>query len=102
VTVDQLHDLGTLLFAFSSFWMYIWFCQYWLIWYVNNPEETAYFVRRWQGGWPALFFLNLTLNWGIPFFVLLVRSAKRSPRVLGTVALLILIGRWLDLFLMIF
>jgi hypothetical protein len=31
VNEDQLHDLGTLLFAFSSFWMYTWFCQYLLI-----------------------------------------------------------------------
>lgn len=102
VTADQLHDLGTLLFAFSSFWMYIWFCQYWLIWYVNNPEETAYFVRRWEGAWPLLFLVNLLLNWGIPFCVLLFRSAKRNARTLGVVAAIILIGRWLDLFLMVF
>jgi hypothetical protein len=98
---DHLHDLGTLLFAFSSFWMYTWFCQYLLIWYVNNPGETAYFRRRWHGDWPALLFLDLVLNWGIPFLVLLFRSAKRNPLVLGTVALVVLAGRWLDLFLMI-
>jgi len=102
VTKSQLHDLGTLLFAFSSFWMYLWFCQYWLIWYVNIPEETAYFVRRSHGHWPVLSLLNLIFNWGIPFVVLLFRSAKRSPRILGIVALVILIGRWLDLTLMIF
>ena len=102
VTEDQLHDLGTLLFAFSSFWMYIWFCQYWLIWYVNNPEETAYFVRRTHGAWPVFSVLNLIFNWGIPFIVLLFRSAKRSPLILGIVAVVILIGRWLDLTVMIF
>jgi hypothetical protein len=99
---SHLHDLGTLLFAMSSFWMYTWFCQYLLIWYVNNPEETAYLRRRWQGGWPAWLFLDLALNWVIPFLVLLSRSAKRNPRVLGTVAVLVLAGRWVDLFLMIF
>lgn len=102
VTESQLHDLGTLLFAFSSFWMYLWFCQYWLIWYVNNPEETAYFVRRSHGNWPALSLSNLIFNWGVPFIVLLFRSAKRSPRILGIVSLVVLIGRWLDLTLMIF
>lgn len=101
-TESQLHDLGTLLFAFSSFWMYLWFCQYWLIWYVNNPEETAYFVRRSQGNWPLIGLLSLAFNWSIPFIVLLFRSAKRSPRMLGIVALVVLIGRWLDLTLMIF
>jgi hypothetical protein len=98
---DHLHDLGTLLFSFSSFWMYTWFCQYLLIWYVNNPEETAYYRQRWHGAWPALLFLDLILNWGIPFLVLLFRSAKRNPLILGTVAVVVLAGRWVDLSLMI-
>jgi hypothetical protein len=102
VTASQLHDLGTLLFAFSSFWMYLWFCQYWLIWYVNDPEETIYYVRRSRDNWPVLVVLNLILNWGIPFGILLFRSARRNAYVLGSVALVVLMGRWLDLFLMIF
>jgi hypothetical protein len=101
VNASRLHDLGTLLFAFSSFWMYIWFCQYLLIWYVNNPEETAYLRLRWQGPWPALMLLNLILNWASPFVVLLFRGAKRNPLILGTVALVVLVGRWIDLLLMI-
>jgi hypothetical protein len=98
---DHLQDLGTLLFAFSSFWMYTWFCQYLLIWYVNNPEETAYYRLRWQGMWPVLMLLDVVLNWGIPFVVLLFRSAKRSSLILGTVATLVLGGRWVDLCLMV-
>jgi hypothetical protein len=102
VSADHLHDLGTLLFAFSSFWMYTWFCQYMLIWYVNNPEETAYFRLRWQGVWPFWMLLDVILNWGIPFLVLLFRSAKRNPWLLGAVAVVVLAGRWVDLVLMIF
>lgn len=98
---DHLHDLGKLLFAFSSFWMYIWFSQYMLIWYVNNPEETSYFIRRLHGGWSSLFYLNILLNWVIPFLVLLPVWTKRNPNVLLTVAILILIGRWIDLYQMI-
>jgi hypothetical protein len=101
VNAAHLHDLGTLLFAFSSFWMYIWFCQYLLIWYVNNPEETAYYRLRWHGMWPVLMFLDVLLNWGIPFVVLLFRSAKRNPLVLGTVAAVVLAGRWVDVCLMV-
>jgi hypothetical protein len=82
--------------------MYAWFCQYMLIWYVNNSEETAYLRERWQGNWPTYMFLALALHWGVPFLVLLFNSAKRSPRILGAVALVVLAGRWVDLFLMIF
>jgi len=101
VTEERLHDLGTLLFGFSSFWMYTWFCQYLLIWYTNHPEETAWFRRRSVAPWPALLLVVLALNWGIPFAILLFRDAKRSPVILAAVALVVLAGRWLDLFVII-
>jgi hypothetical protein len=102
VTKDRLHDLGTLIFGFSSFWMYTWFCQYLLIWYTNHPDETGYLLRRWHGDWPGLVLVDLALNWAVPFTVLLCRAAKRSPLILGAVCVSILAGRWLDLFVMIF
>jgi hypothetical protein len=101
VNDNHLHDLGTLLFGISSFWMYTWFCQYLLIWYVNKPEETSYLRIRWQGHWPAWLFVDLAFNWVVPFVVLMFRCAKRNPWVLGAVAILVLLGRWVDLALMI-
>jgi hypothetical protein len=101
LSTEHLHDLGKLLFSFSSFWMYIWFSQYMLIWYVNNPEETSYLVRRLEGGWRSLFFLNVLLNWVVPFVVLMPKATKCSAKILLTVALVVLAGRWLDLYLMI-
>jgi hypothetical protein len=102
ITDQHLHDLGTLLFSFSSLWMYMWFCQYLLIWYVNNPEETGYYVRRRHGIGPEILYLDLALNWAIPFLVLLFRSAKRSSLILGTIAAIVLAGRCVDLAFMIF
>jgi hypothetical protein len=101
IAESHLHDLGKLLFAFSTFWAYIWFCQYMLIWYVNNPEETTYYVRRLQGAWGPLVIVNAVVNWVVPFCVLLPSAAKRNPKVLVRVAALVLLGRWLDLYLMI-
>ena len=102
LTEEHLHDLGKLLFAFSTFWMYIWFCQYMLIWYANIPEETAYFAERVRGFWGPVFFLNFLLNWAVPFVVLLSVRAKRSSSILLEVCWTILAGRWVDLYLMIF
>ena len=101
LTAEHLHDLGTLIFAFSTFWMYIWFSQYMLIWYANMPEETVYFTRRLAGFWEPVFFLNLLLNWAVPFFVLLSVKAKRSPSVMLKVCWTILVGRWVDLYWMV-
>lgn len=101
VTEHHLHDLGKLLFAFSCFWAYLWFCQYMLIWYTNIPEETVYFARRQSGGWQILFVLNLIVNWVVPFLALLSRHTKRNPNALLVVVVMVLFGRWLDLYVMI-
>jgi hypothetical protein len=100
-TEEHLHDLGKLLFGFSCFWAYIWFCQYMLIWYANIPEETAYYELRTQGIWGALMFLCLFLNWVVPFLGLLPRAAKRSAFAMARVSCVVLVGHWLDLYLMI-
>jgi hypothetical protein len=99
VNENHLHDLGKLLFAFSTFWAYIWFSQYLLIWYGNLPEETTYYSSRTGDRWIALFLLNVVVNWVVPFLVLMPRAAKRNPAILKWIAILILAGRWLDLYL---
>lgn len=101
LTEEARHDLGKLLFAFSTFWGYIWFCQFMLIWYANISEEASYYVERLRGAWGVLFLLNLLLNWAIPFFALLPRRAKQSKGTLSKIALIVLAGRCLDLYLMI-
>jgi hypothetical protein len=101
VTGEHLHDLGKLLFAFSTFWMYIWFSQYMLIWYANIPEEAVYYTRRMSGAWGSLMLLNVFLNWVVPFLALMSAGTKRNPAILMKVALAVLAGRWLDLFLML-
>ena len=49
-----------------------------------------------------LFLANVVLNWLVPFVVLLRRDAKRRRQTLGLVAAIVLVGRWLDVYLMIF
>jgi hypothetical protein len=101
VSKDQLHDLGKMMFAFSTFWAYIWTCQYLLIWYGNLPEEVAFYIPRTNGLWLYLFALNLAVNWVIPFLVLLPERRKRSPEILVAMSILLLLGHWLDLYLLI-
>ena len=46
ITRARMHDLGKMIFAFSIFWMYLFFAQYIVIWYGNLPEETQFFRLR--------------------------------------------------------
>jgi MFS transporter, NNP family, nitrate/nitrite transporter len=103
VNENHLHNLGKLVFGFSTFWAYIWLCQYILIYYANLPEETIYYLRRTQTpGWKVLFFANIALNWLIPFVMLLSRGAKRSDGWLLTACGVVLVGHWIDLYQLIF
>ena len=102
VNEEHLHDLGKLLFGFSVFWAYMWISQYLLIWYGNLPEETGYFITRVRGTWGPLFVFNVVLNWVVPFIVLMPRGVKRSDNLLVKVAVVVLVGHWLDLYLQVF
>jgi hypothetical protein len=99
VRADHRHDLGRLTLGFATFWAYLWYSQHMLIWYGNIPEETSYYVARLAGAWGPLLVLSLVVNWLVPFLVLLPRTAKRNEGVMLTMALLLLAGRWLDLYL---
>ena len=77
VTKEHTHDLGKLLFGFTVFWTYIAFSQYFLIWYANIPEETAWYVNRKVGGWENLAAFLVIGHFIIPFLVLLFRDVKR-------------------------
>ncbi|MDH4155810.1 MAG: hypothetical protein OEW00_00845 [candidate division Zixibacteria bacterium] len=98
ITVEHRHDLGKLIFAFTIFWAYMAFSQYFLIWYGNIPEETIWFLHRWDTSWKVVTLLILFGHFVVPFFVLFPHAAKRNPLVLGAMALWILVMHWIDLY----
>ncbi len=106
VTEEHLHDVGKFMFAFSVFWAYLWFDQYMLIWYSNQPEETRYFVARIgtateSGPYHGIFFFNLIVNFLAPLLLLMRKGAKRNWTMITFVAVLIIFGHWIDFFQMI-
>lgn len=100
ITMDHMHDLGKYLFAFSIFWTYLWFSQYMLIWYGNVGEETVYFKER-LDHFPVLFYGNLLINFVLPFLVLMRNDTKRKIGTMVFASMALLIGHWLDFFLML-
>ena len=100
VTIEHLHDLAKYLFAFSIFWTYMWFSQFMLIWYGNIPEETIYYNTR-LNEYPVLFYLNIVLNFVLPFLVLLRNDTKRKYGTLLFISAVLVFSHWLDYFLML-
>lgn len=72
------HDIGTLFFAFTIFYSYIHFSQYFLIWNAALPEETFWYIQREQGSWWWVGQLLIFGHFFLPFLVLLRIDTKCS------------------------
>lgn len=97
VTVEHYHDLGKLMFAFTCFWTFIAFSQYMLIWYANIPEETVWYMHRWEGSWKTVTLFLVIGHFPIPFVLLMSRLAKRNLKFLTLMAVWLLLMQWVDL-----
>ena len=101
VNENHLHDVAKMMYAFTGFWAYIYFCQFLLIWYGNIPEETLYFLSRSSNGWlPYMIALPL-VKFVIPFVVLTSRHVKRHPVAVVVLSSLVLLAQFFHLFLLV-
>lgn len=98
ITVEHYHDLGKLTFAFTVFWAYMAFSQYFLIWYANIPEETVWYLHRWEGSWKLVSLLIVFGHFAIPFLALITQGAKRNPTALAVICIWLLLMHWIDLY----
>lgn len=98
VTREHLHDMGKLMFAFTVFWTYVAFDQYFLYWYGNVPEETKFYWDRRMGSWYTMSIALPICYFAVPFLLLLPRGAKRNPKVIGFVAAWVLLSHMLHLY----
>jgi hypothetical protein len=81
VLTDVLHDhqyyfLGSLLFAFTVFYSYIHFSQYFIIWNANIPEETFWYILREKGTWWYVGMVIIFGHFFVPFLALLRIDVK--------------------------
>jgi hypothetical protein len=80
----QYYYLGSLMFAFTVFYAYVTFSQYFIIWNANMPEETFWYILREKGTW---FWVSMVIIFGhffIPFLGLLRIDWKSVfPYMLG-------------------
>ncbi len=87
---EVINDLGNLLLTFVIVWAYMVYFDYMLAWIANVQHETTWFIPRTTGVWGGVAVALVVTHLAIPFFVLLSRDVKRSPRALTAVAILVL------------
>ena len=98
-TGEHFHIMGKLLFAFTVFWAYIAFSQFFLIWYAGITEETSYFLIRNTGNWNTAMICLVAFHFVVPFVILLQAWLKKNPKMLSIVAVYTLAMHALDHYL---
>ena len=96
---EHFHIMGKLMFAFTTFWAYIAFSQFFLIWYANITEETSFFLIRNTGNWNIGMIALVFGHFVIPFVILLQAWLKKNPKALSIVAAYTLCMHALDHYL---
>ena len=95
---DHFYSLGALQFAFVNFWAYIAFSQFLLIWYADLPEETYWFMHRWENGWEYFSIFLIIVHFAVPYFMLLSQDSKMDTRRLKFMSLWIVAAHFVDLY----
>jgi hypothetical protein len=98
ISPEHMHDVGKFLFAFTCFWAYIAFSQFFLIWYANLPEETVWFKARLEGSWKMVSLLLMAGHFAVPFLFLMGRAVKRRGWTLALGGAWILAMHYVDLY----
>jgi hypothetical protein len=72
VSENTYYMIGSIFFAFTVFWAYVNFAQYFIIWNANMPEETFWYNLREKGSWDVVGkYVIIFGHFFIPFLMLL-------------------------------
>jgi hypothetical protein len=93
---ERLPDLANLLLMYVMIWGYLSYTQFLIIWAADLPREIAWYLRRSEPQWLVLAWVLVVFHLAAPLLLLLVRRAKRAPRLMGVLAGALLAAHLLD------
>jgi hypothetical protein len=93
----QYYFIGSLLFAFTVFYAYIHFAQYFIIWNGNMPEETFWYVVREKGTWWWVGMVIIFGHFFLPFLALLRIDVKNKFTYMVPLCFWAWLMHWVDL-----
>jgi hypothetical protein len=93
---SHFYALGRLMFAFTIFWAYTAYFQYFLTWIANRPPEAAWFLRRTTGGYAKVALFIVFGTFGLPFVVLASYWFKRRAWGISASAIWIAVSHYFD------
>ncbi|MEE2658154.1 MAG: hypothetical protein VX733_06590 [Candidatus Latescibacterota bacterium] len=98
LTNERLRDIGTFMLGFVMLWAYTSFSQLLIIWAGNLPEEITWYYTRLQGSWVYVGYGLIGFHFAVPFLLMVSSRIKARVQVLISVALGLMLMRFLDLY----
>jgi molybdopterin-containing oxidoreductase family membrane subunit len=93
-------NLGKLLLLMSLLWVYFTVAEHLTTWYGNSPAEMSVFGERVRGRFAPYFWFMVFCNFVVPFVLLSIRRL-RSVATVTVAGFAVLIGMWVERFLII-
>ena len=93
----QYYFIGSLMFAFTVFYAYIHFAQYFIIWNGNMPEETFWYVLREKGTWWWIGMVIIFGHFFVPFLALLRIDVKNVFTFMVPLCVWAWLMHWVDI-----
>ncbi|HIG29780.1 MAG TPA: hypothetical protein EYQ50_19075 [Verrucomicrobiales bacterium] len=93
----QYHGIAILMLAFTVFYAYVHFSQYFLIWNANIPEETFWYVKREIGSWWDIGILIVFGHFFFPFLMLLRIDIKLALPIMVPLCAWNMLMHYIDL-----
>lgn len=88
----HIASLATILLAVDIFWAYTAYSQWIIIWEENLRNEIRWYLERDTPLWRAAIATIIVAHLVVPLLVLVWGPAKRRPRLVRSVAILLLLG----------
>jgi len=97
----HVQSLGVLLTAFSLFWLYMFWAQFFVSWFGNLSHEYGVLSLQMFGHYAPIFWTMMLCNFVIPIGSLIFVWVKQTWWALTLLAVVINVGVWLNRYLIV-
>lgn len=97
--LPQIRNLGILVTGFTLIWLYLFWAQFFVIWFGNLPREMEPLWRQMYGHYAPYYWTMMSACFFVPFAAFVFAAVKRSLLAMCLLALSINLGIWLNKYL---
>ena len=97
----QIRYLARVIHCFTLIWLYLFWAQFFVIWFGNLPHESDPLWRQMYGHYAPYYWTMMVVCFFVPFVALIFDAVKRSLLSLCIISFGICLGTWINKYLMV-